>query len=61
MTLKIEIKMDNAAFDQNNGVEAARILTELADRIHGMTLSVGESSGLRDFNGNKVGTAEVVA
>jgi hypothetical protein len=35
MKLKIEIKMDNAAFEPDNGTEAARILRKLADEMDG--------------------------
>ncbi len=59
MTLKIEIKMDNAAFSES-GSEVARILTTWAEEIEHYDLKSGEQYIFRDFNGNKVGTAEVV-
>jgi len=60
MKLKLEIKMDNAAFDEEGGdgwhYEAARILRDAADKIEN-----GESEGnLRDFNGNLVGSFKKV-
>jgi len=65
MTLKIEIKMDNAAFgdcDQERGAEVSRILKHTAEVIENLNMGLAEnaSMNLRDFNGNKVGTAEVV-
>jgi len=61
MTLNIRIKMDNSAFEPSPGVEVARILHDLANRCEENDCTPGDSVGLRDFNGNKVGTAEVVA
>lgn len=53
-TLNIEIETDNAAFDDNEAAELARILLELA---HNLTyygpMGIGEN--LRDINGNTVG------
>jgi hypothetical protein len=60
MTLKITIKMDNAAFEPDNGTESARMLRELADLLDGTNLSCTfELRGLRDINGNRVGEAKV--
>lgn len=58
MKLRIEIEMDNAAFEHDPGVELARILREYAKRVaqDGAWLT----AYFRDVNGNKVGTAEVV-
>ncbi len=53
--------MDNAAFEPENGTEAARILRELADVICGrqyLVCSKWEKS-LLDVNGNRVGEAKV--
>ena len=52
MKAKIEIKMDNSAFDGDPSVELGRILSELSDHF--------EDSGmynkiLFDINGNRVG------
>ena len=60
MTLKIEIEMDNAAFEGQSGSEAARILRKIAGRIEGEDCVPGDITPCMDFNGNKVGTAEVV-
>lgn len=56
--LRITIKMDNAAFEDSNGTEAARILRRLADDIDGLNWTESSQS-LFDLNGNKVGRAEV--
>ena len=60
MTLKIEIEMDNEAFQPDNGGEAARILRALADTIDGDSLDSSDRlPGLMDVNGNRVGSATV--
>ena len=61
MKLKIEITMDNAAFEdgEGNGAESARILERLAKEINDYTLHPGPGGDLRDINGNKVGTWKV--
>jgi hypothetical protein len=66
MKLKIEIKMDNAAFEANgesrrfrNGDEPARILKDLVVGWKGSNLEVGEIWNLHDHNGNQVGQARV--
>ncbi len=51
MTARIEIKMDNAAFDDAPATELWRILRELSERVY-------EGCGthpLKDINGNTVG------
>ena len=59
MKLKIQITMDNAAFEgDGGGSEAARILRDLADRIDG-GLTSKTLVRLNDVNGNNVGTAKV--
>jgi hypothetical protein len=63
LEFKLQLDMGNAAFDEGmEGHETARILRELADKIdhdlHGLTRS--DTGTLRDINGNKVGTWEVV-
>ena len=60
MKLLIEIKMDNAAFEDGSGTECARILRELANRIEGEQCAIGDVTPCLDINGNKVGKAEVV-
>lgn len=59
MKLTIEIKMDNDAFsgDGQAHYEAARILSEAAQKIE----SGAWDFPLFDINGNKVGKAEVKA
>ena len=67
----ITVQMDNAAFHpfpdndgpdhDGNGAELARILRELADRIEADTLDPGDTHGLHDVNGNRVGQLEVGA
>ena len=55
-TLKIEIKLDNAAFADSQ--EANRILADFT-RFHTIG-KMTEGVSLRDINGNKVGFAKVV-
>ena len=57
MKLVIEIEMNNAAFEEEDGrTEAARILRLLAE-----DLETGSRTrmGLYDINGNTVGTARI--
>jgi len=58
-TLRITIRMDNAAFADDAGVEAGRILRLLAENLecYGATFDLDEK--LRDANGNTVGEAKV--
>lgn len=50
----LTIKTDNAAFDEGDkGLEVARILRELANRLETQSQTSGT---LRDANGNTVGT-----
>jgi hypothetical protein len=59
-TLRITIKMDNAAFGDAASSEAARILRGYATYLDG--LSMFDSYGtfkLHDLNGNTVGEAKV--
>lgn len=61
MTAKIEIRMDNAAFDGNATQELARILREEANRVerkHHSDLT-STSYPIRDINGNRVGFSSV--
>lgn len=54
---KLEFATDNAAFDDNPGHEAARILREIAAKLdRGDDLGGGP---VRDSNGNKVGRWEL--
>lgn len=60
MKLKITITMDNAAFENCNGSEAARILRELCqNQLHATPLAVGDDKWLFDENGNRVGEMKV--
>ena len=52
--LKIRIKTDNQAFDQE-GQEVARILRSLADRLENLDKLQECQLPLRDLNGNTVG------
>ncbi len=60
MDAKILISMDNAAFaDAGPAHELGRILADLADSLReGRNLS---DRTLRDINGNRVGTFEVIS
>jgi hypothetical protein len=54
--IRVEFDTDNAAFDNDLGVEADRILCDAGRRI-----AAGASIGpLLDINGNKVGFFEVL-
>lgn len=55
--LVIEIKLDNAAFDDDTSGEVSRILSDLAKRIRkdGMDQLVDRDICLMDVNGNSVG------
>jgi hypothetical protein len=57
MKLKIDINMDNAAFEDNAGSECARILRKLADELEDTNAEEGVLGPLFDVNGNKVGKA----
>ncbi len=59
MKLKIEIKMDNAAFGETNGLEVSRILTQLAGKVDYERLNVGDAIACMDANGNRVGQLKV--
>lgn len=60
MKLKIEIQMDNAAFNEaSNGNECGRILRRLAGNIKDADLDVEFRGGLYDLNGNRVGEVKV--
>ena len=55
MHCKIEIEMDNAAFDWPSH-ELARILREASRRAEKLEFTLGQDDWpLRDINGNKVG------
>lgn len=55
MELTLTMTMDNAAFEDFPGTEAARILREVAKKIEN-----GYTDGrMMDINGNKVGEWEI--
>lgn len=60
--LKIEIKMDSAAFEDNPGLEAAELLSKLADQLEyaGSELGPTWRCVIVDTNDNQIGVAEVV-
>lgn len=57
MKLRIAIEMNNAAFEEGRGAEAARILRDLADRLEDDGVQAGTHIPLYDINGNRVGNA----
>ena len=60
MTFTVRIGLENAAFEQDPASETARIIRALADRIEaGDFPAEDEPMSLRDWNGNRVGEAEV--
>ncbi len=56
MKATLEIKMDNAAFDEPAS-ELGRILRELAEKIENDGV---DHCSLFDFNGNKVGSFGII-
>jgi hypothetical protein len=58
MQYRIEIQLDNAAFEENETGEVSRILSWLAAAVAGAEL-LGDVNciPLRDINGNTVGQA----
>ena len=57
-TFTISIDCDNAAFDGNPSMEIARQLRLLANQLHDTDVLYGreDRGGIRDTNGNAVGT-----
>lgn len=55
--LVVEIKLENAAFDEDPSFEVSRILSDLAKRIRkdGMDQLVDRDITVMDVNGNSVG------
>jgi hypothetical protein len=51
--IKIEFQTGNAAFDDMPGLEIARILRALADKLESATS--GTNGPIHDSNGNRVG------
>jgi len=61
MELRIKLNLDNAAFEDDQGAEVARILAAYAASIESGELNGFDlTATLRDVNGNKVGTAVLV-
>lgn len=58
MTAKIEIRMDNAAFEDRPATELGRILRDLADNVEAGDFP--NQISLRDLNGNRVGNFEIL-
>jgi hypothetical protein len=59
MKAKIEIRMDNAAFEDSNGSELAIILRDIARRVDTRDMTPHTMS-IRDSNGNTVGSFKIV-
>ena len=56
MKATIKINMDNAAFEEPNGVELAKILWNVRKHIvDGCHFTGGERASIFDSNGNNVG------
>ncbi len=65
MNITISIDCDNAAFDPMPGYEISRILSDLAQQLHGDLADLADQEGevrrpLLDINGNRVGYFEVL-
>lgn len=59
-SLTIYFEMDNSAFEDCEGWEAARILRKLAEKIEDwQTIEIGKEP-IRDSNGNTIGLFQVV-
>ena len=56
MKLELEINMDNAAFEDNEGAEAARIMRDAADSVEMGCIR----ASLFDLNGNTVGKFHII-
>ncbi len=59
MQFKLEINMDNDAFDEVNGSEVSSILWKLSYLVDGAYLSEQDGASLWDANGNRVGSWSV--
>lgn len=62
MTFKLEISLDNAAFDDCMGPALAHVLTRFCERElrDCEVLEPGDNGTFTDANGNTIGTFEVV-
>jgi hypothetical protein len=62
MRCVIEIRMDNAAFDgPDGGCELARILRKIASDVAERDVRFDVINRLRDINGNKVGSYQILS
>lgn len=59
MKLKIEIKTDNAAFEDCPGMEIASILNQVIESLGDGVINTGDGANLFDSNGNTVGSWEI--
>lgn len=59
MKLKIEIKMDNEAFQPDPRAEVFRILQAIADMVDDHGIYAHDARKIQDVNGNTVGTVRV--
>ena len=55
--ITLEIRTENAAFDNEPGIEIARILRQIAGRFE--VLGDDSSGRIVDINGNKVGYVNI--
>jgi hypothetical protein len=59
MKITIAINMDNAAFDNHQSHEVARILRDLAGDMEYNTIRSFDGLEIKDYNGNKCGTVKL--
>jgi hypothetical protein len=59
MKLKIEINLDNAAFEDGGTDEAKRAINRALEKLRGRWPEAPVGHVIMDFNGNKVGEIEV--
>lgn len=60
MKLKIEISLDNAAFEEDFGAEIDYVLDQVTDRLASYAKAErSQIASLRDSNGNTVGTWQI--
>tara|TARA_R100000315_G_C5148338_1_gene84931 strand:+ start:204 stop:410 length:207 start_codon:yes stop_codon:yes gene_type:complete len=60
MRIVIEINTNNSAFDDADGKEARRILSEVGDMIDNHAYLGPWNKNLKDINGNTVGSFKVI-
>jgi hypothetical protein len=61
MKLKIEITMDNAAFEDGGTDEAKRAVWAALEQLRGQWAAAPVEASVLDINGNEVGTAKVTS